>query len=277
MNDYSYLLIGGDKRQEYLFNTLLNKHKNVDSIFLFNDNDITESLDKIYQSNVIILPIPSTTDGATLYSPMIETKIPLNSITNRISKNSIVFLGGENTLFNATKAKKVINLLSDEVLTLKNAMATAEAALAIIIDNTNHTIFGSNVLVMGYGRIGKILTRYLISLNANVTVCARNEIARADAELFGAKTIGFDKLKDSVAKQQIIINTIPTLILKKEELENTNSKVLIIDLASKPGGIDFFYAKHLGLRTIHALSLPGKFSPLTAAEFIEEVIENTLI
>ena len=277
MSDYSYLLIGGDKRQEYLFNALLNKNKKVESVFLFNENDVTESLNKINQANVIILPIPSTVDGTTLYAPKIDAKIPLNSITERISENAILFTGGENNLFNASKAKKIVNLLSDEVMTLKNAMATAEAALAILIDNTNHTIFDSEVLITGYGRISKILTRYLIALNAKATVCARSKNARAEAKLFGAKAIGFDKLKDSLPKYKIIINTIPALIFKKEELEKIDTNALIIDLASKPGGIDFLFAKQLGLNVIHALSLPGKFSPQTAAEFIEEAINNTLI
>lgn len=277
MSDYSYLLIGGDKRQEYLFNVLFNKGKNVDSIFLFKENDVIENLNKINQYNVIILPIPSTTDGITLYSPSIDAKIPLSSITERISENAILFTSGENNFFNASKAKKVVNLLSDEVMTLKNAMATAEAALAILIDNTNHTIFDSEVLITGYGRISKILTRYLIALKAKVTVCARNKNARAEAKLFGAKIIGFDKLKESLPKYQIVINTIPALIFKKEELERIDTDTLIIDLASKPGGIDFVSARQLELKVVHALSLPGKYSPKTAAEFIEEAIDNTLI
>lgn len=277
MNDYSYLIIGGDKRQEYLYNILSSKGKRVDSVFLFDENDILEGLNKINEANIIVLPIPSTTDGTTLYAPTIEYKIPLKSITERITENSIMFTGGENNLFNASKAKKTVNLLSDEVMTLKNAMATAEATLALIIDNTNHTIFESEVLITGYGRISKILTRYLIDLKAKVTVCARNKNARAEAELFGAKTIGFDKLKESLPNYKIIINTIPTLIFKKEELEKININTLIIDLASKPGGVDFSLAKHLKLNSIHALSLPGKFSPQTAAEFIEEAINNTLI
>jgi len=90
-------------------------------------------------------------------------------------------------------------------------------------------------------------------------------------------TIGFDRLKDSLNKYKIIINTVPMLIFKQEELKNIKSDTLIIDLASKPGGIDFNAAKYMGLKTIHALSLPGKYSPQTAAEFIENAINNTLI
>ena len=277
MNDYSYLIVGGDKRQEYLYNNLLNKNKKVDAIFLFDENDISENLEKLNKANVIILPIPSTTNGTTLYSPITQNEIPLNLVTTGISKNAILFTGGENNLFTASKAKKVINLLSDEVMTLKNAMATAEATLAIIINNTEFTLFGNEILITGYGRIGKTLTDYLISLKAKVSVCARNEIARANAQLSGATVFGFDKLKEYLPKYKIIINTVPMQIFKKEELKRINTNTLIIDLASKPGGIDFDSAKYMGLNAIHALSLPGKYSPKTAAEFIEEAINNTLI
>ena len=57
-------------------------------------------------------------------------------------------------------------------------MATSEAALAILIENTEKTLFGSNILIIGYGRIAKILAEYLKALKANVTVCARKEIAK---------------------------------------------------------------------------------------------------
>ena len=277
MSDFSYLLIGGDKRQEHLYNLLSYKNKKVDTIFTNNKFDTLESLNKINISDIIILPVPSTTDGTTLYAPNLNEKIELNAIMERISNNAILFTGGENNLFTASRAKKVVNLLSDEVMTIKNAMATVEAAIAIAIENTEHTIFGSEVLITGYGRIGKILADYLLALKAKVCVCARSEIARTNAELSGAKTIGFDKLKDSLHNYKIIINTVPMLLFKKEELKRINSNALVIDLASKPGGIDFISAKELGLNTIHALSLPGKYSPQSAAKFIEEAINRTII
>ena len=276
MNNYYYLLIGGDKRQEHLYEILNTKKSKVDKIFFGPKEALEENFKKISDANVIILPIPSTTDGKYLYAPNIDKKIHLNLITEKISNNTVLFTGGENTLFTASKAKKVINLLADESLTLKNAMATAEATLSVIINNTEHTVFDSRVLITGYGRIAKILTKYLLALNAKVSICARKEAALTEAKLCGAVALGFSQLKESLTKYVIIINTVPMELFKKDELEKINNKSLIIDLASKPGGIDFKTADDLGLKTIHALSLPGKYSPKSAAEFIEEVISNTL-
>ena len=54
------------------------------------------------------------------------------------------------------------------------------------------------------------------------------------------------------------------------------SESLLIDLASKPGGVAFDAARELGVRTIWALSLPGKTAPISAGEIILETIENCL-
>jgi dipicolinate synthase subunit A len=51
---------------------------------------------------------------------------------------------------------------------------------------------------------------------------------------------------------------------------------LVIDLASKPGGVDFEYAQYKGIKTIHALSLPGKVAPVTTAMYMETVIYNII-
>ena len=275
MNDYSYLILGGDKRQLYLYDILKSKNKNVKKIFLA-DNDDEYGFDENFKENVIILPIPSSIDGKNLYTPLIKKTVPLNSVTERISKDAVLFTGGENPLFTASKAKKVVNLLSSETMTLKNALATSEAAISVIINNTSHTIFKSNILVIGYGRIGEIITDYLIGLNGKVSVCARKDTARVKAALSGAETFDFDMLDKFLPKFDVIINTVPALILDKSELQQINKNALVIDLASKPGGIDFEAAKDLKLNTIHALSLPGKYSPLSAAEYIYETIEHTL-
>jgi dipicolinate synthase subunit A len=50
----------------------------------------------------------------------------------------------------------------------------------------------------------------------------------------------------------------------------------VVDLASKPGGVDFEAARELGIKTVHALSLPGIWAPETAAAAIKEAVCNIL-
>ena len=49
---------------------------------------ITENLNKISTADVIVLPIPSTTDGTTLFAPFYKEKVSLNLITEEINKNT---------------------------------------------------------------------------------------------------------------------------------------------------------------------------------------------
>ena len=88
----------------------------------------------------------------------------------------------------------------------------------------------------------------------------------------GVKTGYFSELE----KYDLIFNTVPAMIFDEEKLKRIKSGALIIDLASYPGGVDFEKAKELGVKTIHALSLPGKVAPKSAGEIIESTILSIL-
>ena len=63
-------------------------------------------------------------------------------------------------------------------------------------------------------------------------------------------------------------------LLNKERLDILKKDVLIVDLASVPGGVDFTAAKELGLNVVWALSLPSKCAPKSAARYLKEEIES---
>ena len=66
------------------------------------------------------------------------------------------------------------------------------------------------------------------------------------------------------------------MIFDSDKLSKLRRDTLIIDLASKPGGVDLAEAERLNIKTIHALGLPGKTAPVTAGEIIAESIIDTL-
>ena len=66
------------------------------------------------------------------------------------------------------------------------------------------------------------------------------------------------------------------MVLNFRVLSKTKPDVLIIDLASKPGGVDFDSAKQLDVKVIWALALPGKCAPVTAGKIIKNTVENIL-
>lgn len=171
---------------------------------------------------------------------------------------------------------EIIDIMKREELAVLNTISTAEGTIEIAIENTNKIIHGSNVLILGFGRIGKVLARKLAGLSANVTCAARKDEDLAWIRAYGHRATNINVLGENLSKFDIIINTVPHLVLNKERLEYVRKDCLLIDLASNPGGIDKKTAKERELKLIWALALPGKVAPVTTGEFIKETIYNIL-
>ena len=157
-----------------------------------------------------------------------------------------------------------------------NAVPTAEGAIECAMANTPFTLNESRCMVIGYGRIGKLLSQKLRALGANVTATARRH-----SDIAWIKSHGFDacrtqELAEKIGECDIIFNTVPHCVLDFKALSVTKPNVLIIDLASRPGGVDFETAKELERRVIWALSLPGKVAPYTAGRIIKDTIMNII-
>ena len=168
------------------------------------------------------------------------------------------------------------DLLRREELVVLNAIATAEGAIQLAIQETPITIHGSNVLIMGFGRIGKVLAKMLEGIGAKVFCEARKKDDIAWIKAYGYNPIFIDNLDENLGKFDVIFNTIPFQILDSNRIKLLKKDCLIIDLASYPGGVDLVAAKENNIKAIWALSLPGKVAPVTSAEYIKETIDNIL-
>ena len=144
------------------------------------------------------------------------------------------------------------------------------------MEETQRTIHGTKILVMGFGRVGKVLANMLKGIGAEVYCEARKNEDLAWIKAYGYNPVHLNDLNENLNKFDIIINTIPFQILDKERLELLKEDVVIIDLASNPGGVDRRVAREKGIKVIWALSLPGKVAPLTSAEFIKEALYHVL-
>ncbi|MCL2035084.1 MAG: dipicolinate synthase [Oscillospiraceae bacterium] len=159
---------------------------------------------------------------------------------------------------------------------IANATPTAEGAIEIALHELPVTIFGSSCIIIGYGRIAKVLARLLIAFGAKVRVAARSHSDLAWAKINGCEAVSINELSHYLCDVDCLFNTVPVTILGEEKLSILPRRCLVIDLASKPGGVDFEIAKTLGIKTIWALSLPGKVAPYTAGEIILSTIMNIL-
>lgn len=260
----SILICGGDKRQEYMYRYMLDKGLNVSTFALGEDSKIT--IDDIKKYDVVIFPVPVTRDGEYLNA---SSKVKLADIMGQLDENQIV-LGG------MCNGYDMIDYYKDESFQMQNAVPTAEGAIQLAMENTDFTINGSCCAVLGYGRIGKVMAAMLKSLGAKVTVCARNPKDISLARAFGFETMHINHL-ENMGMFDIIFNTVPKTVMDSTVLGSTKSNVLLIELASKPYGIDMEATQKLGKKVIIASGLPGKVAPKTAGKILCDVIMDILI
>ncbi|MBR3149886.1 MAG: hypothetical protein IKF64_06925 [Eubacterium sp.] len=171
------------------------------------------------------------------------------------------------------EGSNVIDYTKDEAFAVMNAYLTAEAAISLAVQSSNTSIVNSEVLITGFGRIGKALLRYIQPFTTNITVCVRNETQKAIAESSGAKVIGYDKMTCN-NKYDFIFNTVPHPIFNEAELKSVKKDALLIDLASFPGGVDVHFAEYFGINLIVARGLPAKYSPRSAGIIVAKTVDK---
>ena len=273
-----FAVVGGDFRNKRLVELLKDKGYEVKSFGLGDMG--SASLDMAVKDvDFIITSIPFSNDAKTLNTPLCESNVLLSDFFKAIPKGAVVIGGKIDDNINEFARCfniHVVDILKRDDFAILNAIPTAEGAIGIALKETFVTLNDENIIVLGYGRIGKVLCSMLKGLGANVCVVSRNPSHNAYAKAFGIKVIDYDLLKISLANTKVIFNTVPAKILDKEVLSIMPKDVLVIDLASKPGGVDFEEAKKIGIRTVWALSLPGKVAPETSATIIRDTILNVL-
>ena len=261
----------------------------------------------IFNSKIIIGSIPFSRNNEEMYASFSDKTIKIEDLTSKtyqgkndiykgisnknedlkniqeksdISKKGLnkdkIFIAGN--ISNSAREKletsygKVIDIMKEEQLVVLNTIATAEGAIDVAIKNTDIIIHGSKVLILGFGRVAKEVANKFHGLSAKVTCAARKNIDLAWIKALGYEAVNINELGDDLKKYDIIINTVPQMIIDKEEMQYMKNNVLLIDLASAPGGINSEDAQKLGLKFVWALALPGKVAPVTSAEFIKDTI-----
>lgn len=282
-------IIGGDLRIVNLIELLAKDDFLVYTYGLENSEDFIEKenvkkcasiSELVGSSEIIIGPLPMTNDSEYLSAPFSDEKISIEELIKEMSNKNKTFLAGKISEQLATKLQEggieFIDLLKREELVVLNTIATAEGTIQLAMENTTRTIHGSNVLVMGFGRVGKVLAKMLDGIGANVSCEARKNSDIAWIKAYGYNPIHLSELDNELGNYDLIINTIPFQILDENRLKLVKKECTILDLSSTPGGVDRAAARRLGLKMIWALSLPGKVAPLTSAEFIKETLYHIL-
>ncbi len=283
-------LLGGDARQCYLARELAERGYETAVWGLGGELDIgnavrcRDAVSAIDSAAAVVLPLPASLDGITVNCGDSEVdKLKLLSLLDYCEVPIFGGRLGESFRLSASARKRrVIDYFESETLQIKNATPTAEGAIYLAMQNMKKTLSGSRAAVVGYGRIGRMLACLLAKIGASVTVAARNLRQLAEASSFGNETI---RISSSYAlgglgalceegNFDVIFNTVPARLFDKEVIEMLPKDILLIDLASVPGGVDFAAAKERGINALWALSLPGKYAPESAGRIIADTLDE---
>lgn len=228
--------------------------------------------------DIAIGPIPFSSDGKSINMPFSNQKLQVKELLDKLNKKTLIAGSISTQVCEIAKDKNIdiIDIMKREELAVLNTIATAEGTIQIAIENTEKIIHGSEILILGFGRVGKILAKKMEALSAKVTCAVRRKEDIAWAKAYGYNQININTIGENLSKYDIIINTVPDLILNKERLKYVKKECLLIDLASNPGGIDREETKQKNLKFIWALALPGKVAPITTAQFLKDTIYNIL-
>lgn len=271
--------VGGDKRQLFGAKALLKQGHKVYLVGFDKVESCPELLTvdfdtALKKAEIFIFPVTGI-KGTVVPTDYSDKEIRLTDSILEQLKSKRIFCGKSDSLQSLSSELRISDYLRREEFAVANALPTAEGAVQIAMEEFAGTIFGSHCLVIGYGRIGKMLSRMLRALNAKVTVSARKSDHFRYIMADGNKAMKTQDIA-SLEHFDIVFNTVPKLVIDKQILAGTNPDTLIIDLTSMPGGVDFDTAGKLGIKTIHALSLPGKCAPKTAGEIIADTISDML-
>ena len=278
-------VVGGDMRQAKLAQLLADDGHTVHTYALESGSESAldaipeEDLRQIGRADCVILPLTVQTGDGLLNAPLSPSQHPLPPILDRLTPSQFLCGGRVDPETRAMAQQRSLTIhdyFAREELAVANAVPTAEGAIQLAMEHLPITIHGSRVLVVGFGRVGRVTAQRFAALGAKVSVAARKyeQLAWAQAMGFGSEHLG--NLAGWLCGYDLVINTVPAQVLTRSELEDLKPDCLIIDLASKPGGVDLGAAGELGLTVIWALALPGKVAPVTAGAAIKSTIYNML-
>ncbi len=283
-------VLGGDERQIYMARALAQKGRTVTVWGLGNCAGriglakLTDTPEEALQNaGAVLLPLPASVDGVRIHCPLAQTSSLRLSALFDLWEGGVL-LGGKIPSVLQTYASRlpvrIIDYYDDDILQWKNALPTAEGAIAIAMRELPVTIDGVCAAVIGYGRIATVLADKLHALGAHVCLYARKprDLARAALSHLqpmrlrddGASLIGIPR------NCRVIFNTVPYPLFHQEVLETLPRDCVYIDLASAPGGIDWAAAKALGIHTVWGTALPGKCAPETAGEILADTLDEIL-
>jgi dipicolinate synthase subunit A len=288
LKEKNILIMGGDLRQVEVIKKLASLQA---AVYLVGFEEYEFKEENVFNQNLlqtdfslfdaILLPVPGVNEQGKIESSFCSTNLFLKKEMIVQTKNNCVLYTGIITPFldqlQKETNRKLVALFKRDDVAILNSIPTAEGALMLAIQHTPFTIHHANVMILGFGRVGVTAARIFSSVGAKVHVCVRKPADAARVFEMGLTPVLVQKLSAAAPEINIFLNTIPFCILDASIISSMSKDTLIIDLASKPGGTDFDFAKEKGIKTLWELGLPAKVAPKTAGEIIGNVLSELML
>ncbi len=223
------------------------------------------AVDAMRHADYALLPIPRGVEG-TLYAPHAPEPIHVErDLFTLLRPGAHVICGRVTSALADASSDLPLTMHEydpDRELMLLRAPAVVEGVLQTAIANTDVTIHGATVAVVGFGTIGSVLARRLLALGADVHVAARNPVQRAAALADGARSLTLEELHELAPQLSMIFSTVPARVVDRHVLERLPRGSLVLDIVPPPDRSDLDLAASLGHRAVWARGL-GRRAPIT--------------
>jgi len=266
-------VLGGDRRMALLARSLAADGYTVRTwgLHAFGTEDVP--LEEAVHAERVVLPVPLAR-GKNLNCT--AAALPLCALFMLLRPEQEIFAGGVKAADREAAAEHGLTLtdyMTREELAVRNGVPTAEGAIEVAMAETEVTLCGTPCLVVGFGRIGKLLAHRLRGLGAEVSVSARRMDDLAWIDAFGYRPLHTNRLAGKLGSFRVVFNTVPHTVLTDVLLRELRNDCVLIELASS-AGFDRVAAEALGLKCVTAGGLPGKTAPETAAAAIRQTLEK---
>ena len=221
------------------------------------------------KAEIIVLPLPMEKDGC-----ISGTDVQTGALLRALRPQQRIYAGNvraETMALAQSLGLRLADYFTAEELSVRNAIPTAEGAIETAMRHTSVTLHGTQCLVLGFGRIGKLLAHDLHALGAKVTVSARKLSDLAWIDAFGYAPLHINRLSGALGAFRIVFNTVPHEVLGERLLAELPQDCLLIELASR-SGFDMDAVEKLRLSYLKAGGLPGRVAPETAALAIKKTL-----
>ncbi|MGI6357493.1 MAG: dipicolinate synthase subunit DpsA [Bacillota bacterium] len=278
-------VLGGDARSLFYIPALMSAGATVKAVGMEKavrliPCQLSSLQDALLWANVLVLPMGGIAEDGTVSAQYSDSRLALTMENGSLVRSGCLVLTGvaRNRLRQMAGRLnwRLVEIIDDDQLAILNSVPSAEGALQMAMEASDITIHHSSSFVLGYGRVGTTLANALSGLSARVTVVARKPVDLARIQSFGHRAVPFAELAHHIHQADFIYNTVPALVLGESLLQETAPEVVIIDIASSPGGVDYAAAERLGRKAILAPSLPGRVAPRTAGRILGELLPKII-